>query len=34
MFFLALIENLFEDFPIAKKDILRFLMISKRQYSF
>ncbi|MXS72122.1 DDE-type integrase/transposase/recombinase [Flavobacteriaceae bacterium W22] len=32
--FVTLIENLSEDFPIAKKDILRFLMISKRQYSF
>lgn len=32
--FVDLIENLSEDFPIAKKDILRFLMISKRQYSF
>ncbi|WP_072884875.1 hypothetical protein [Chryseobacterium takakiae] len=33
-FFVTLIENLSEDFPIAKKDILCFLMISKRQYLF
>lgn len=32
--FVALIENLSENFPITKKDSLRFLMISKRQYSF
>ena len=32
--FVDLIENLSDDFPIAKKDLLRFLMISKRQYSF
>lgn len=32
--FVTLIENFSEDFPFAKKDILRFLMISKRQYLF
>lgn len=32
--FVDLIENLSEDFPIAKKDLLRFLMISKKQYIF
>ena len=32
--FVDLIENLSDDFPIAKKDLLRFLMISKRQYTF
>lgn len=32
--FVDLIENLSSDFPIAKKDLLRFLMISKKQYAF
>lgn len=32
--FVVLIENLSDDFPIDKKDLLRFLMISKRQYTF
>ena len=32
--FVELIENFSDDFPIAKQDLLRFLMISKRQYAF
>ena len=32
--FVDLLENIAEDFPIAKKDLLRFLMISKHQYTF
>ncbi|MDI1254537.1 MAG: hypothetical protein PSV16_00425, partial [Flavobacterium sp.] len=32
--FVDLIENLGEDFPIAKKDLLRFLQITKPQYAF
>lgn len=32
--FVDLIENLSEDFHITKKDLLRFLMISKKQYTF
>lgn len=32
--FVDLTENLSEDFPIAKKNLLRFLMISKKQYAF
>jgi len=32
--FVDLIENLSDDFPIAKKDLLRFLMISNKQYAF
>jgi hypothetical protein len=32
--FVDLIENISEDFTIAKKDLLRFLMISNKQYAF
>lgn len=32
--FVDILENLSEDFPFAKKDLLRFLMITKRQYAF
>lgn len=32
--FVDLIKNLSDDFPIAKNDLLRFLIISKRQYTF
>lgn len=32
--FVDLLESLSEDFPFAKKDLLRFLMITKRQYAF
>lgn len=31
--FVDIIENLSDDFPFSKKEVLRFLMISKKQYS-
>lgn len=32
--FADMLENMGEDFPIAKKGLLRFLMIKKQQYTF